>query len=185
VMTDDLFDEDLGVPSDPGASGPIESADAGNVGTISGNDAESGEGSARTGPDPGSGGVAGARASGLASGSGAEDGKRSLERAFEKAEFAPFGEKSRQAGHSNIDLLLDVPLPITVELGRTTMTIRDVLDLGPGSVVELDRAAGEPVDILVNGKLVAKGEVVVIDENFGVRVVDIVAPADRLSSSKS
>lgn len=130
---------------------------------------------------PGAG--AAASAPGLASAS--EESRRSLERAFEKAEFAPFGEKPRQGGHSNIDLLLDVPLPITVELGRTSMTIRDILDLGPGSVVELDRVAGEPVDILVNGKLVARGEVVVIDENFGVRVVDIVAPAERLSSPKS
>ncbi len=114
----------------------------------------------------------------------AEESRRSLERAFEKAEFAPFGEKPRQGGHSNIDLLLDVPLPITVELGRTDMTIRDILDLGPGSVVELNRVAGEPVDILVNGKLVARGEVVVIDENFGVRVVDIVTPAERLGGAK-
>jgi flagellar motor switch protein FliN/FliY len=111
--------------------------------------------------------------------------RSSLERAFERAEFAPFGDRQRQGSHSNIDLLLDVPLPVTVELGRTSMTIRDILDLAPGSVVELDRVAGEPVDILVNGKLVARGEVVVIDENFGVRVVDIIAPAERLSGTKA
>ncbi len=100
---------------------------------------------------------------------------------FERAEFGPIADGAREAAHNNIDLLLDVPLPISVELGRTNMVIRDILDLGPGSVVELDRAAGEPVDILVNGKLVAKGEVVVIDESFGVRVVDIVSPAERVS----
>ncbi len=135
--------------------------------------------------DPGEPGPADPAGAGAGLASRTEESRRSLERAFEKAEFAPFGEKPRQGGHSNIDLLLDVPLPITVELGRTSMTIRDILDLGPGSVVELDRVAGEPVDILVNGKLVARGEVVVIDENFGVRVVDIVAPAERLSSPKS
>lgn len=181
-MTDDLFDEDLDALSDPDAPGPADAADAGSVdAAVAGKDAGSGEGGAGIRTDPGVGGVAGAAAPGFTG----DDARRNLERAFEKAEFAPFGEKPRQGGHSNIDLLLDVPLPITVELGRTSMTIRDVLDLGPGSVVELDRVAGEPVDILVNGKLVAKGEVVVIDENFGVRVVDIVAPADRLSSPKS
>lgn len=157
MMIDDLYSGDTSVRSDPGEPGPAD--------------------------PPGAGAGAAASAPGPASAS--EESRRSLERAFEKAEFAPFGEKPRQGGHSNIDLLLDVPLPITVELGRTSMTIRDILDLGPGSVVELDRVAGEPVDILVNGKLVARGEVVVIDENFGVRVVDIVAPAERLSSPKS
>ncbi len=118
-------------------------------------------------------------------GPAAEDRKQVLDRVFEKAEFAPFGEKTERSGHSNIDLLLDVPLPVAVELGRVDMTIRDILDLGPGAVVELDRTAGEPVDILVNGKLVARGEVVVIDENFGVRVVDIVSPAERVGGERN
>lgn len=82
---------------------------------------------------------------------------------------------------SKIDLVLDLPLQVTVELGRTNMLIRDILDLGPGSVIELDRIAGEPVDVLANGKLIAKGEVVVVDESFGVRIVDIVAPGERIS----
>jgi flagellar motor switch protein FliN/FliY len=77
---------------------------------------------------------------------------------------------------------MDVPLQVTVELGRTRKLIRDILELGPGSVVELDKLAGEPVDVLVNGKLIAKGEVVVIDENFGVRVTEIVSPIERASS---
>lgn len=85
-------------------------------------------------------------------------------------------------GAQGLDLLMDVPLRVTVELGRTRMQIRDVLELGKGSVVELDKLAGEPVDLLVNGKLIARGEVVVIDENFGVRVTDIVSPAERLLS---
>ncbi|MCA1009244.1 flagellar motor switch phosphatase FliY [Halobacillus halophilus] len=81
----------------------------------------------------------------------------------------------------NLDMLMDIPLKVTVELGRTKRTIKDILEISAGSVVELDKLAGEPVDILVNEKLMAKGEVVVIDENFGVRVTDIVSPKDRLS----
>ncbi|MBC8016290.1 MAG: flagellar motor switch phosphatase FliY [Sporomusaceae bacterium] len=80
---------------------------------------------------------------------------------------------------NNINLIMDVPLQVTVELGRTRKLIRDILELAPGSVVELDKLAGEPVDILVNGKLIAKGEVVVIDDNFGVRITDIVSPLER------
>jgi len=81
----------------------------------------------------------------------------------------------------NLDLLLDVPLEITVELGRANRRVRDVLNLGPGSIVELSKLAGEPVDLLVNGKPIAKGEVVVIDENFAVRIIEILAREDRLS----
>ncbi len=74
----------------------------------------------------------------------------------------------------NIDLLMDVALDVVIELGRTVMPLREVLNLGPGSVIELDKLAGDPVDILVNNKLVARGEVVVIEENFGVRITEIV-----------
>ncbi len=80
----------------------------------------------------------------------------------------------------SLEIVLDVPLQVTVELGRTEKLVRDVLELTPGSVVELDKLAGEPVDILVNQKYIAKGEVVVIDENFGIRITDIVRPADRI-----
>ncbi|MEB3298256.1 MAG: flagellar motor switch phosphatase FliY [Candidatus Sericytochromatia bacterium] len=102
--------------------------------------------------------------------------------AVHPAQFAPLtaGMGSPQAP-SSLDLILDVPLKVTVELGRTRMQIREVLDLANGSVVELDKLAGEPVDLLVNGKLIARGEVVVIDENFGIRVTDIVSQAERLS----
>ncbi|MGH7443004.1 MAG: flagellar motor switch protein FliN, partial [bacterium] len=82
---------------------------------------------------------------------------------------------------SNLELLMDVPLRITVELGRTEKLVKEVLALGPGSVLELDKLAGEPVDILVNEKRIATGEVVVIDENFGIRVTEILAPRDRVS----
>jgi len=81
---------------------------------------------------------------------------------------------------NNIDLLLDIPLTVTVELGRTKKTIKDILDLSPGAVVELDKLAGEPVDVLINHKPIAKGEVVVIDENFGVRITEIINKRDRL-----
>ncbi len=95
--------------------------------------------------------------------------------------FPPLDEGIASGVGGNIALLRDVPMTLTVELGRTTQLVQDILGLGEGSIIELDKLAGEPVDLLVNGKLIAKGEVVVIDENFGVRVTDIVTPAERLS----
>ena len=91
------------------------------------------------------------------------------------------GGESPGGTPTNYELLLDVQMVLTVELGRTTKYVKDVLKLGEGSIIELDKLAGEPVDLLINGKLIAKGEVVVIDENFGVRVTDIVAPVERLA----
>jgi flagellar motor switch protein FliN/FliY len=99
-------------------------------------------------------------------------------------QFQAFDSGSDAPSATNLDLLLDVPLRVTVELGRTELTIKEVLALGPGSVIELDKLAGEPVDILVNNRLIAKGEVVVVDENFGVRVTDIESPHKRLSRLK-
>jgi flagellar motor switch protein FliN/FliY len=99
----------------------------------------------------------------------------------QSAQFPEFNEASTQPLPNNMELIKDVPLEVTVRLGKTVMKIRDILDLGDGSIIELDKLAGEPVDLLVNGKLVAKGEVVVIDENFGFRVKDIISPAERLS----
>jgi flagellar motor switch protein FliN/FliY len=78
-----------------------------------------------------------------------------------------------------IDLILDISLDVTVELGRVRMLIKDVLELAAGSIIELDRVAGEPVDVLVNGRLIAKGEVVVIEDNFGIRLTEIISPAER------
>ncbi len=83
---------------------------------------------------------------------------------------------------ASIDLLLDVVLNVNVELGRSSMPIKDILALGPGSVVELDKLAGEPVDVFINGTMIARGEVVVVDEKFGVRVAEIVTPAKRIAS---
>ncbi|KAA0547928.1 flagellar motor switch phosphatase FliY [Bacillus sp. BGMRC 2118] len=86
------------------------------------------------------------------------------------------------AESKNLDMLLDIPLHVTVELGRTKRSVKEILELSSGSILELDKLAGEPVDILVNNKLVAKGEVVVIDENFGVRVTDIISQSDRIKN---
>ena len=94
---------------------------------------------------------------------------------IQPASFTPFNnDVNAMQSQENIALIKDVPLEVTVELGRTSKAISDILDFAPGTIVELDRIAGEPVDVLVNGKLVAKGEVVVIEENFGVRVTEIV-----------
>ena len=98
------------------------------------------------------------------------------------AQFPEFNEQNTQPLPNNMELIKDVPLEVTVRLGKTVMKIRDILELGDGSIIELDKLAGEPVDLLVNGKLVAKGEVVVIDENFGFRVKDIISPTERLST---
>jgi len=95
-------------------------------------------------------------------------------------QFQSFDDGLADAERKNINLLMDVPLQIAVELGRTTKKIREILEFGQGSIIELDKLAGEPVDILVNGKVIAKGEVVVIDESFGVRITDIIHPSKRL-----
>ena len=84
----------------------------------------------------------------------------------------------------NLDFILDIPLKVTVELGRTTVIVKDLLQLGQGSVLELDKLAGEPLEILVNGKLVAKGEVVVVNEKFGIRLTDIISPIERIETLK-
>jgi flagellar motor switch protein FliN/FliY len=86
------------------------------------------------------------------------------------------------APKENVDMLLDIELDVSIELGRTDLSIKRILEMGPGSIVELDRMAGEPVDLLVNNKVVAKGEVVVVDENFGIRIVSLVSPEDRIKS---
>jgi len=89
-----------------------------------------------------------------------------------------------QVPPDKLELLFDIPLRVTVELGRTKMTLKEILELSVGSLIELDKLTGEPVDILVNGKLIARGEVVVIDENFGVRITDIISPKERLYAFK-
>ena len=95
-------------------------------------------------------------------------------------QFQTFDTRQKVYPKENMDLLMDVSLEVSVELGRTTRKIKEILEFGPGSIIELNRLVGEPVDVLVNGKFVASGEVVVIDENFGIRITDIINPEQRL-----
>ena len=92
------------------------------------------------------------------------------------------GGKADKVKEANLDLILDIPLSVTVELGRSKMLINDLLQLGQGSVIELTKLVGEPLEVLVNDKLVARGEVVVVNEKFGVRLTDIVTPMERVKS---
>jgi flagellar motor switch protein FliN/FliY len=100
---------------------------------------------------------------------------------IKQARFAPLTAAQAKHDQNSMDLLMDVSLDLSVELGRTSIPVRDVLQLGPGSILELDKLAGEPVDIMVNGKLIARGEVVVVDENFGIRVTEIANRNERLT----
>jgi len=88
------------------------------------------------------------------------------------------------AEDENLDVILDIPVTISMEIGRTNISIRNLLQLNQGSVVELDRLAGEPMDVLVNGTLVAHGEVVVVNEKFGIRLTDVISPAERVKKLK-
>lgn len=98
------------------------------------------------------------------------------------AQFQSLSPAAQETPPKNIEMLMDVTLAVSIELGRTTMKVKRILELGPGSVIELNKMAGEPVDVLVNNKLIARGEVVVVDENFGIRVTDLVSPSERLKS---
>ena len=101
----------------------------------------------------------------------------------QQAQFASFDAAHISQNEArNLNMLLDIPLQLSVELGRTKRSVKEILDLASGSIIELDKLAGEPVDILVNNRLIAKGEVVVIDENFGVRITDILSQSDRLNN---
>ena len=100
----------------------------------------------------------------------------------QSVQFGQLTSAMRTGDRSPLELILDVQLGATVELGRSRLAIRDILSLGPGSLVELDKLAGEPADLLINGKPLARGEIVVIDENFGIRITEIMAPTDRIKS---
>ena len=109
----------------------------------------------------------------------------SSEEGYEPAEIEDEngGAVARQRnGDANLDVILDIPVTLSMEIGRTRVSIQDLLQLAKGSVVELDRMAGEPLDVLVNGTLVARGEVVVVNDKFGVRLNDVISPADRVQS---
>lgn len=96
------------------------------------------------------------------------------------AAFQEFAGTQGSAGQNDIDFILDIPVQLTVELGRTKIAIRNLLQLAQGSVVELDGLAGEPLDVLVNGCLIAQGEVVVVNDKFGIRLTDIITPSERI-----
>lgn len=104
--------------------------------------------------------------------------------AAQAAAFAEISDDAKPSGTRDIDFLLDIPLVVSVEIGRTKMLIKDLLQLGQGSVVEFDKLVGEPMEVLVNDKLIARGEVVVVNEKFGVRLTDISSPAERLKHLK-
>jgi len=89
-------------------------------------------------------------------------------------------EVTANNGNPDLDVILDIPVSISMEVGRTSITIRNLLQLNQGSVIELDRLAGEPLDVLVNGTLIAHGEVVVVNEKFGIRMTDVISPAERI-----
>lgn len=113
----------------------------------------------------------------------AEQGQtQKVEPAAQPAQIFPsFSDSATRAGIMNeLDMILDIPVQLTVELGRTKITIKNLLQLAHGSVVELDALAGEPMDILVNGTLIAQGEVVVVNDKFGIRLTDIITPAERM-----
>lgn len=103
--------------------------------------------------------------------------------AGQPAKFPPLTEQERkESPHQNLNMILDIDVEVTVELGRAVMQIKDVLELAPGSVIELNKLAGETVDIFVNKALIAKGEVVVINENFGVRITEIIGASARIQN---
>ena len=101
--------------------------------------------------------------------------------AIEKAEFEQIQDDAAPAGEDvNLEVILEVPVSLSMEVGRTSISIRNLLQLNQGSVVELDRMAGEPLDVLVNGTLVAHGEVVVVNEKFGIRLTDVISASERI-----
>lgn len=105
---------------------------------------------------------------------------------YERADFKNLNDQSGQltTTDANLDVILDIPVTLSMEIGRTEIAINNLLQLSQGSVVELDRLAGEPMDVLINGTLIAHGEVVVINEKFGIRLTDVISPAERVKKLK-
>lgn len=107
-----------------------------------------------------------------------------MEQDVQQHEFQDIKDEKQKQQIKDIEFLLDIPVEITVQLGRTKMLIKELLQLGQGSVVELEKLAGEPMEILANNRLIAKGEVVVVNDKFGVRLTDIISPTERLTRLK-
>ena len=110
----------------------------------------------------------------------AEDKSGQMNAEAKAAQFSPVQDAGKKNVQRGLDFILDIPLQVTVELGRAQMLINDLLQLGQGSVVELSKLAGEPMEVLVNQKLIARGEVVVVNEKFGIRLTDIISPLERV-----
>lgn len=113
--------------------------------------------------------------------------KTSADEGYERAAFKDLNDNSGQLTtgiDTNLDVILDIPVTLSMEIGRTELPINSLLQLNQGSVVELDRLAGEPMDVLINGTLIAHGEVVVINEKFGIRLTDVISPAERVKKLK-
>ncbi|MCF7802851.1 MAG: flagellar motor switch protein FliN [Candidatus Marinimicrobia bacterium] len=109
-----------------------------------------------------------------------EAGEQQVE--MDETQFQQFRNKGTNGKGANLDMLMDLQMPITIELGRTKLTIKNILQLGQGSIIELDKLSGDPVDVYINDRKFAEGEVVVVDENFGVRITEIVSPAEKIKS---
>jgi flagellar motor switch protein FliN/FliY len=115
----------------------------------------------------------------------ADEAPATVDDEIEKVQATELDESNNfQHGDVKLDVVLDIPVTIAMEIGRTKISIRNLLQLNQGSVVELDRLAGEPMDVLVNGTLVAHGEVVVVNEKFGIRLTDVISPAERIKNLK-
>lgn len=116
----------------------------------------------------------------------AEQNSSTGEKPVERAEFDELGnaEGSEDSQDINLDVVLNVDVDLALEVGRTSISVRNLLQLNQGSVVELDRLAGEPLDVLINGTLIARGEVVVVNEKYGIRLTDVVSPAERIKRSQ-
>jgi len=108
--------------------------------------------------------------------------KESGDKQYQKAQFGQLQNENKPSSDEvNLEVILDIPVTLSVEIGRTRQTIRNLLQLNQGSVVELDRLAGEPMDVLVNGTLIAHGEIVVVNEKFGIRLTDVISAAERVN----
>lgn len=114
----------------------------------------------------------------------AEAKQKTAEPKAKPANFAPMAPDPSPVSQSNLEMILDIPVTISVEIGRSRMVVSELIQLGQGSVVELDKLAGEPMEILVNGRLIARGEAVVINDKFGVKLTDIVSPTERINRLK-
>ncbi|GMO55904.1 MAG: flagellar motor switch protein FliN [Termitinemataceae bacterium] len=174
ALTLATFDVDLG------------NGTAGKIWEVFGATVAAGIGQALSGPPPGAGAMGGVPPLSAMGGQGMVGANPTgqimgASTGMQAVQFPPLSSPMAHREAGNIGLLMDVFMEMTVELGRTKKLIKEILSMGEGTIIELDKLAGEPVDILVNHKLIAKGEVVVIDENFGVRVTEIVSPQERLS----